>query len=198
MRTLILDANPRTAEHSHSKWALDVYLNSRNQDDIDVWSLYKMDIPHIDEDVFSAWGKLQSGTALSEEESAKIQKRNEILEAFMSFDHFVIVSPLWNFGVPPQLKALIDAVAVAGKTFKYTAEGPVGLLEGSFTHIQASGGIYSEMPEIEFGNRYIAHVMKFMGLTEKESLLLEGTNTGHFNRSTFLPKVEEWIENTRV
>lgn len=194
MKILVLDANPNTKSVSHSKWAADYYLEKLKTDnEVTIWPLYKMDIPVIDEDVFSAWYKFQNDEQLSDSEKLKIEKRSELLDEFLTFDHYVIVSPLWNFGIPPQLKALIDVVAVAGKTFKYTENGPEGLLAGSFTHIQASGGVYSEMPEIEFGNRFIAHIFNFMGLHEKKPLLIEGTNMGSFERETFLPELEAWI-----
>jgi FMN-dependent NADH-azoreductase len=198
MKVLLIDANPKTAEHSHSKWASDQYIEALKEQGhyVEIWPIYQMNIPMIDEDVMNAFGKSMKGMDLTTIEMDKLEKRNLILEKFMKFDHYVIVSPLWNFGVPPQLKALIDAVAVAGKTFKYTDKGPVGLLEGSFVHIQAAGGIYKEMPEFEFGNRYISHVMRFMGLEEKLSLLIEGTNMGNFERSFFQDTLTEWVKNS--
>ncbi|MBI9013658.1 MAG: NAD(P)H-dependent oxidoreductase [Clostridiales bacterium] len=198
MKVLLIDANPKTAEHSHSKWAADHYVAALKGQGhyVEVWPIYQMNIPMIDEDVMSAFGKSMAGMELSNEELEKMELRNMILEKFISFDHYVIVSPLWNFGVPPQLKSLIDAVAIANKTFKYTEKGPVGLLKGTFVHIQASGGVYSEMPEMEFGNRYISQVFRFLGLEEKLSLLIEGTNLGQFERETFQITLDNWIHNS--
>lgn len=195
MKILLIDANPKTAQYSHSKWAADHYVSGlRNEGHyVEVWPIYQMNIPMIDEDVMSGFSKSMSGMELSAEELEKLQIRNTLLEKFMKFDHYVIVSPLWNFGVPPQLKALIDVVAVAGKTFKYTEKGPVGLMEGTFVHIQASGGVYSNIPEMEFGNRYVSHIFKFLGLEEKLSLLIEGTNLGDFDRSVYQKTLDEWV-----
>ncbi len=70
-------------------------------------------------------------------------------------------------------------VAVAGKTFKYTENGPVGLLPGKKAlHIQARGGFYSEGPaaEMEMGHRYINIIMNFFGITNLEGLFIEGHN----------------------
>lgn len=55
---------------------------------------------------------------------------NTNLETFMNADRYVFVTPMWNFSYPPVVKAYLDNVAIAGKTFKYTENGPVGLLEG--------------------------------------------------------------------
>ncbi len=196
MKVLLIDANPKTAEHSHSKWASDHYVAALKGQGhyVEVWPVYQMNIPMIDEDVMSAFGKSMAGMALSETELEKMNLRNMILEKFMGFDHYVIVSPLWNFGIPPQLKSLVDAVAVANKTFKYTDKGPIGLLKGTFVHIQASGGVYSEMPQMEFGNRYISQVFSFMGLEEKLSLLIEGTNMGLFDRDTYQTTLDSWVK----
>lgn len=198
MKVLLIDANPKTAEYSHSKWAAEQYIEALKEQGhyVEVWPVYQMNIPVIDEDVISAFGKSMADIELTEEELDKMERRQLILDKFIAFDHYVIVSPLWNFGVPPQLKALIDAVAVADKTFKYTENGPVGLLKGTFVHIQASGGVYSEMPEFEFGHRYISHVMRFMGLEERLSLMIEGTNMGTFERSAFQDTLTEWVKNS--
>jgi FMN-dependent NADH-azoreductase len=198
MKILVLDSNPNTKEHSQSKWALDQVLQDLDDNhEVDVWQLYRMSIPMIDEDVISSWGKLQEGLSLTEDEAVKVKERNDILQAFKGYDHYIIVSPFWNFGIPAQLKALIDAVAINGETFKYTENGPQGLLKGTFTHIQASGGVYSgEYIEAEFGNRYIMHTFQFLGLKPLKPLLIEGTNMGQFDRETFLPQVKTWTAET--
>ena len=58
---------------------------------------------------------------------------NTNLETFMNADRYVFVTPMWNFSYPPVVKAYLDNVAIAGKTFKYTENGSVGLLEGKST-----------------------------------------------------------------
>ncbi|MBF0835332.1 NAD(P)H-dependent oxidoreductase, partial [Bacteroides acidifaciens] len=85
-------------------------------------------IPQIDADVFAGWGKLQSGQefeALSEGEQGKVKRLEELSNQFVNADKYVFVTPFWNFSFPPVMKAYLDSVSVAGKTFKYTAEGPV-------------------------------------------------------------------------
>lgn len=198
MKVLIIDANPKNEESSHSKWAADQYIKALKSEGhyVETWPIYQMNIPMIDETVMAAMGKSMQGMDLTEEEYEKLEIRDIILKKFLKFDHYVIVSPLWNFGVPPQLKALIDVVAVAGKTFKYTEAGPVGLMKGTFVHIQASGGIYSEMPDLDFGNRYIGHMFRFLGLEEKLALLIEGTNLGNFERSVYQSTLDEWVRNS--
>jgi FMN-dependent NADH-azoreductase len=161
---------------------IDAYREEYPQDQIVHLDLYKMDIPHIDADVFSGWGKLRSGTdfaQLSESEKAKVGRLNELVDQFVAADKYVFVTPMWNFSFPPILKAYIDAVCVAGKTFKYTEQGPVGLLpDKKAIHIQASGGIYSEGPaaDFEMGHRYLSVIMQFFGIPSFEGIFVEGMN----------------------
>lgn len=185
-KVLYITANPKPIDQSFSLTVgeafLEAYKQANSQDEIIKVDLYKTEVPLIDEDVFNAWGKLQQGIAfdaLTEQEQAKVSQMNMLVEQFMEADKYVFVTPLWNFSVPPKMKAYIDNIAIAGKTFKYTAEGPVGLLEGKkAVHIQARGGIYSEGPakDMEFGDRYIKQLLGFVGVTDVQSIIVEGVS----------------------
>ncbi len=77
------------------------------------------------------------------------------------------------------MKAYIDAICVAGKTFKYTEQGPIGLLtDKKALHIQARGGIYSEGPaaDMEMGHRYLGIIMQFFGIPTFDGHFIEGHN----------------------
>lgn len=67
---------------------------------------------------------------LSADQQAKVGRFGELTDQFLAADKIVIANPLWNLSMPTRLKAWIDTINVAGKTFKYTAEGPVGLAGG--------------------------------------------------------------------
>ncbi len=183
-QVLYITAHPHDDTQSFSMAAgkafVDEYKEVHPEDEIITLDLYKEDIPEIDVDVFSGWGKLRSGKEfeeLSSEEKAKVGRLSELCEQFISADKYVFVTPLWNFSFPPVLKAYIDAVSVAGKTFKYTEQGPVGLLtDKKALHIQARGGIYSEGPaaQMEMGHRYLEIMMGFYGVPSFEGLFIEG------------------------
>lgn len=183
-RVLYITANPKEVEQSYSlsvgREFINTYRKVNPNDQIVEMDLYKMDIPFIDPDVFSGWGKLQQGTAfdqLSADEKAKVGRINELTEQFVAADKYVFVTPFWNFGLPPKMKAYIDNICIAGKTFKYTAEGPVGLLPNkAAVHIQARGGVYSEGPakDVEFGDRYLHAIFNFLGIKNAESVIAEG------------------------
>ncbi len=75
------------------------------------------------------------------------------------------------------MRAYVDCIMQAGKTFKYTEQGPVGLLNGKkAVHIQARGGFYTEGPgvDVEMGDRYIRAILHFMGVADVESVYMEG------------------------
>ncbi|TYR81487.1 FMN-dependent NADH-azoreductase [Priestia megaterium] len=183
---LYMTAHPHDDTQSYSmavgKAFIDAYRESNPNDEVIHLDLYREDIPHIDADVFNGWGKLQKGTAfdqLSEEEKAKVGRLGQLSEQFVAADKYVFVTPMWNFSFPPVMKAYLDSVAVAGKSFKYTEQGPVGLLtDKKALHIQARGGIYSEGPaaDMEMGHRYIGIMMKFFGVPSFEGVFVEGHN----------------------
>jgi len=82
--------------------------------------LYQEDIPQIDADVLRGWGKIQSGLSfdqLSDEKKSKVVRHETIIDQFVAADKYVYVSPMWNFSIPPVLKACTDATSVAGKTW---------------------------------------------------------------------------------
>lgn len=182
---LYITANPKVENESFSlsvgRAFLDTYSQEAPGDQVIELDLYKLEkLPYIDTDVFSGWGKLQQGKAfdeLTQEEKAKVNRINELTDQFVSADKYVFVTPLWNLSIPPRMKAYIDTICIAGKTFKYTENGPVGLLTGKkAVHIQARGGVYSEGPamDFEFGDRYIRALLSFLGLSEINSIIVEG------------------------
>lgn len=181
---LYITAHPHDHQSSFSmavgKQFIEAYRQANPNDEVVTLDLYSMNIPHIDADVFSGWGKLRSGTAfeqLSAEEKAKVGRLGEIVDQYVAADKHVYVSPMWNFSFPPILKAYIDAICMAGKTFNYTEAGPVGLLtDKKAVHIQASGGVYSEGPAASFesGYSYLQKIMQFHGVPSFEGIFVEG------------------------
>ncbi|MGL4522197.1 MAG: FMN-dependent NADH-azoreductase [Bacilli bacterium] len=181
---LYVSAHPLTKEHSYSlavgEAFLDAYKQHNPEDAVQVLDVYKEGIPMIDADVFTSWGVLSNGGSfeqLSSEQQEKITKLGEIVDRFMKADKIVVVNPVWNFGTPPPLKAFLDAICVAGKTFAYTENGPVGLVEGKkVLHIQASGSVLSEGPyaALDHSHPHIKTVFGFIGVTDVEALFVEG------------------------
>lgn len=100
------------------------------------------------------------------------------LDDFLAADIIVVGAPMYNFTVPSQLKAWIDRILVAGKTFRYTAAGVEGLAPGKHVIIASSrGGFYTEgHPAAVLDNQenYLRGVFGFMGITHVDIIRAEG------------------------
>jgi FMN-dependent NADH-azoreductase len=113
----------------------------------------------------------------AESEAAKLGEA--VMEEFLAADIVVIGAPMYNFSVPSQLKAWIDRIAVAGKTFRYTESGPQGLAGGKQVIVVSSrGGVYSTGPAagMDFQETYLRTVFGFLGVTDMEFIRAEGVN----------------------
>jgi FMN-dependent NADH-azoreductase len=110
---------------------------------------------------------------------------SSVLDEFIAADTVVIGAPMYNFTLPTQLKSWIDRIVVAGKTFRYTQNGPEGLAKGKRVIIAlARGGIYSQGPAaaLEHLETYLTGVFNFIGI-EPEFVVAEGLNLGADQRS---------------
>jgi len=108
------------------------------------------------------------------------------LEDFLAADVIVVGAPMYNFSIPSQLKAWIDRIAVAGRTFRYTEKGPEGLAKGKkIIIVSARGGIYSAgapAAALDFQENYLRGVFGFLGITDIEFVRAEGLNYGPAQR----------------
>tara|TARA_Y100001933_G_scaffold254058_1_gene295182 strand:- start:83 stop:718 length:636 start_codon:yes stop_codon:yes gene_type:complete len=185
-KVLFITANPKSEDQSFSLQAsrrfIEKYKNNNPSHEVIELDLYNESIPFIDEDVFSGWNKLGRGddfSSLTKEEREKVQTINGFTDQFINADKYIFATPMWNFSMPPKMKVYIDTLMIAGRTFEYTENGPQGLLNGKKAlHVHASGGVYSEGPAqtMDFGNKYLETVLSFMGVTDYQAVLLEGTN----------------------
>ena len=105
-----------------------------------------------------------------------------LVSQFLAADVVVIGAPLYNFTIPTQLKAWIDRIAQAGRTFKYTDKGPVGLAGNKTVIVALSrGGMYSTSDagrSMEHQETYLQTVMGFMGVTDVRFVRAEGLGMG--------------------
>lgn len=141
---------------------VEAYRKNNPNDEIITLDLYKENISFLKtDDINTVFGP-------KTEES----KNHPILKyayQFADADKFVIAAPMWNLSSPAIVKAYIDYICVTGITFKYTAEGAVGLCTGKKAiHIAARGGEYSAEPysSFEMGDRYLRTIFAFLGITD--------------------------------
>lgn len=111
--------------------------------------------------------------------AADVAEGQVVLEEFLAADTIVLGAPMYNFSLPSQLKAWIDRIAVSGKTFRYTADGPEGLAQGKkVVVISTRGGHYSAGPAavMDHQESYLKAVLGFVGITDIEIVRAEGLN----------------------
>jgi FMN-dependent NADH-azoreductase len=118
------------------------------------------------------------------------------LDNFLAADVIVIGAPMYNFSIPSQLKAWIDRIVVAGKTFRYGANGPEGLAKGKKAVVVISrGGIYSAGPAaaMDFQESYLRGVLGFIGITDVEVIRAEGLAMGAEKRVAAMAQAQQAI-----
>jgi FMN-dependent NADH-azoreductase len=116
-----------------------------------------------------------SGRSLAGLDPQESEQGAKALSGFLAADVIVIGAPMYNFAIPSQLKAWIDRVVVAGKTFRYTETGPEGLAKGKRVLVGlARGNVYGPGSPAEFAESYLKHVFGFIGVTDVEFIRAEG------------------------
>ena len=120
-----------------------------------------------------------------------------VLDEFLAADIVVVGAPMYNFGIPSQLKAWIDRVAVAGKTFRYTETGPEGLAGDKQVLIASSrGGFYTAgapAASLDHQETYLRGVFAFFGITDITFIRAEGLAIGPEQRDQSLKAAEAQI-----
>ncbi|SFJ51176.1 FMN-dependent NADH-azoreductase [Thermoflavimicrobium dichotomicum] len=180
---LFVKANPRPFEQAVSVKLydafLDAYKNVHPEDEIVELDLFAEKLPYYDLDMINGMYKLANGLELSPEEEKAADLVQTYLNQFLAADKVVFAFPMWNFTIPAVLHNYLDYLCQAGKTFRYTPEGPVGLLaDKKVAILHARGGVYSEEPMAsrEMAANYVTQIMNFLGVQEVQSVIVEGHN----------------------
>lgn len=102
----------------------------------------------------------------SEEQQQRLALSDELIDEIRQADHIVLTTPMYNFSIPATLKTWIDLVCRAGVTFRYTADGPVGLIKGKrIDIIITTGGVPLQSP-VDFVSDYLKQVFRFIGIED--------------------------------
>jgi len=123
---------------------------------------------------------------------------SEVLDEFLAADVVVIGAPMYNFTIASSLKAWIDRVLVAGRTFRYTAAGPEGLARGKrVVIVSARGGVYRDddgSTAMDFQETYLRKILAFIGITDVEIVRAEGVNLSPEDRQRSVAAAHEAIQ----
>ena len=129
-------------------------------------------VPHLTAERFQAF--LTQPEERSAVQNAEAAYSDALIEEIKQADVIVLGVPMYNFDVPSTLKAYFDHIARAGVTFRYTAQGPVGLITGKKVYIFASrGGIYAGQPH-DTQSAYLRNFLGLLGITDIEFVYAEG------------------------
>jgi len=129
-------------------------------------------VPHLDGERFGAF--ITKPEERSAAQHAVVAYSDALIAELKAADVIVLGLPMYNFGVPSQLKAYFDHIARAGATFKYTEKGPVGLLTGKKVYVFAArGGLYAGTP-LDTQTSYVRDFLRFLGMTDVEFIYAEG------------------------
>ncbi|MBP0727170.1 FMN-dependent NADH-azoreductase [Bacillus sp. RG28] len=182
-QVLFIKANNRPADQSVSVKLYEAFLSgfkeSHPNDTVVELDLYNEELPYVGVDMINGTFKASRGIDLTAEETKAFAIADKFLDQFLAADKVVFAFPLWNLTIPAVLHTYIDYLNRAGKTFKYTPEGPVGLIGNKkIALLNARGGIYSEGPaaQMEMAVKYVASMMGFFGVKEIEKVVIEGHN----------------------
>jgi len=136
--------------------------------------------PHLTSETLLALGKAPA--ARTSAEQAAVDFADTLIGEVESAETIVIAAPMYNFSIPTTLKAWIDHIARAGRTFRYTAEGPEGLLKGKkVVAVVSRGGFYTPGnagAAMDFQEPYLRSVLGFLGLTDISFVEVEGQAIG--------------------
>jgi FMN-dependent NADH-azoreductase len=129
-------------------------------------------VPHLSAERFGAF--ITKPEERNTAQHAVVAYSDTLIHELKQADVIVLGLPMYNFGVPSQLKAYFDHIARAGVTFKYTDKGPMGLLGGKKVYVFAArGGLYAGTP-LDTQTSYVRDFLRFLGMTEVEFIYAEG------------------------
>lgn len=133
-------------------------------------------VPHLAEATINAF--FTPADQRTDAQREAVRPSDELVAELFAADIVVIGVPMYNFGIPSTLKAYFDHVARAGITFRYTSDGPEGLVKGKKAYIIAArGGAYSGTPA-DTQTAYLRNFLGFIGITDVTFIYAEGLNLG--------------------
>jgi FMN-dependent NADH-azoreductase len=148
-------------------------------------------VPHLTAERFGAF--ITKPENRSAAQQSVVAYSDTLINELKQADVIVLGLPMYNFGVPSQLKAYFDHIARIGETFEYTEKGPVGKLTGKKVYVFAArGGVYEGTP-MDTQTSYVRDFLRFLGMSDVEFIYAEGLNMGPQSKQTALAKAEAEI-----
>ena len=159
---------------------------------VKVRDLARQTVPHLTAERFAAFTTPASERTV--EQQRHVAESDALIEELRQADVLVLGVPMYNFGVPSTLKAYFDHVARAGVTFRYTAEGPVGLLTGKRAFVFATRGGRYAGTDADLQSAFLRRFLGFIGIHDVEFIYAEGLSLGPEQREQALAAALERID----
>jgi len=159
---------------------------------VNVRDLARQPLPHLTAERFAAF--TTPASARTVEQQRHVAESDTLIDELRRADVLVLGVPMYNFGVPSTLKAYFDHVARAGVTFRYTAEGPVGLLTGKRAFVFATRGGRYAGTDADLQSAFLRRFLAFIGIRDVEFVYAEGLSLGAEQREQALAAALERIE----
>ncbi len=116
-----------------------------------------------------------TGASLAKVDAAEAAAAETVLQQFLDADIVVLGAPMYNFGIPSTLKAWVDRILIAGRTFSYSEAGPKGLVTGKKVVIASGrGSAFGEDSPADFQEKYLKQIFAFIGVTDVQFVRAEG------------------------
>ncbi len=179
-KLLVIESSPRIQDSYSRKVTLEVIkqlqakhgeLQSKTRD------LAKSTLPHVTEALIGSYYTAPEQRSPSQKDI--VQLSDSLVDEVLEADFIVIGSPMWNFNVPSVLKAWIDHIVRAGRTFAFGPDGLKGLVQNKKVYlVLASGSVFSDGPfkSYDFQEPYLRAVLGFIGMTDVTAIKVEGLN----------------------
>jgi len=178
-RVLIIESSARQQDSVSRQLTRDFverWQSAHPNDQITLRDLANAPVPHLDAQLLGGWMKAEEQR--SAEEQQALARSNELTEELLAADVLVMAAPMYNFAIPSTLKAWLDHVLRAGITFRYTPEGPQGLLTDKRAIVlTARGGIHAGAVS-DHQEPYLRQVLAFIGIQDVTFIHAEGLNMG--------------------
>ncbi|MBU8880167.1 FMN-dependent NADH-azoreductase [Bacillus sp. FJAT-29790] len=179
MNILVVKANNRPASEAVSSKMYETFMKNLEGVNVTTYDVFAEDMPYLGQDLFNAFGKVQSGEEMTDVEQRILAAKQKAMDALTAADVVVFAFPLWNLTIPAKLQTFIDYVYQAGYSFKYDENGQLVqlLTDKKAIILSARGGVYStpEAAPMEMAATYIKNVVGgVFGMEIAQEVIIEG------------------------
>lgn len=191
MNILVVKANNRPATDAVSSKMYETFMKNIEGVNVTTYDVFAEDMPYFGQDLFDAFGKVQSGEEMTDVEQRILAAKQKAMDALTAADVVVFAFPLWNLTIPAKLQTFIDYVYQAGFTFKYDENGQLVQLmtDKKVIILSARGGVYStpEAAPMEMAATYIKNVVGgVFGMEIIDEVIIEGHNAAPDQAETII------------